>query len=146
MVEPQEKTLEELHQPEAVLAEEDRILRVWTPVLLRSILIVSAIVLVIGLFAMAAQSPDAYISRFRRIQSGEVTQQYESFQVLVSRSLAGHPHSIVILGLLLLTLVPLARVAFCFFLFIRERDGIFVIFTAYVLAGLVAGVILGRIG
>ena len=45
-----------------------------------------------------------------------------------------------------LTLVPLARVVFCFVLFIRERDYIYVAFTAYVLAGLIIGVLVGRIG
>jgi uncharacterized membrane protein len=50
------------------------------------------------------------------------------------------------LGLMVLTLVPLARVAFCFLLFVKERDGIYVAFTAYVLIGLVAGIVLGRVG
>jgi uncharacterized membrane protein len=47
------------------------------------------------------------------------------------------------IGLYVLTLVPLARVAFTFFLFIKERDFIYVAATAYVLAGLVVAVMLG---
>ena len=38
------------------------------------------------------------------------------------------------------------RVAFYLFFFIKTRNRAFVVFTAYVLAGLVAGVLLGRIG
>jgi uncharacterized membrane protein len=45
-----------------------------------------------------------------------------------------------------LTLVPLARVAFCLMLFIKQRDLIYVAFTAYVLAGLIAGIMLGSTG
>jgi len=37
-------------------------------------------------------------------------------------------------------------VAFTFFLFLRERELVFVAATAYVLLGLIAGVVLGRIG
>ena len=46
----------------------------------------------------------------------------------------------------MLTLVPLARVAFCFILFIRERDYTYVALTAYVLAGLIVGVLVGSVG
>jgi uncharacterized membrane protein len=59
------------------------------------------------------------------------------------RALHGNPRSIMTLGLMILTLV---RVAFCLVFFIKTRNGAFVVFTAYVLAGLVAGVLLGRIG
>jgi uncharacterized membrane protein len=64
----------------------------------------------------------------------------------IAATLRGEPRQTMTLGLMVLTLVPLARVAFCFLLFVKERDGIYVAFTAYVLIGLVAGVILGRVG
>jgi uncharacterized membrane protein len=47
---------------------------------------------------------------------------------------------------MILTLVPLTRVAFCLLFFIKTRNKAFVVFTAYVLAGLAAGVLLGRVG
>jgi hypothetical protein len=50
--------------------EEDRILRVWTPVLLRTILIVATVILVIGLFKMITESPGYTFSatmRSRRV-------------------------------------------------------------------------------
>jgi uncharacterized membrane protein len=52
----------------------------------------------------------------------------------------------LMLGLFVLTLVPLARVVFCFLLFIKERDYTYVAFTAYVLAGLIVGVLVGGAG
>ncbi len=52
----------------------------------------------------------------------------------------------MIIGLMVLTLVPLARVVFCLLVFLRERDLIYVLFTAYVLVGLILGIFLGRIG
>ena len=124
--------------------EEDRILRVWTPILLRTILIVSAVVLVFGLFLMATKAPGFYVERFHAVQSGRLHPP-ESFSQVISAALAGEPHSVMTLGLFILTLVPLARVAFCFVLFLMERDYTYVAFTAYVLIALVVGVLLGKI-
>lgn len=126
-------------------AEEDRILRVWTPVLLRTILIAATIVLAIGLFLMATYAPGYYVQRFRAAQAGHI-HSHESFSQIISGALARDPHSVMTLGLFILTLVPLARVAFCFVLFLKQRDYIYVGLTAYVLIGLVAGVLLGKIG
>jgi uncharacterized membrane protein len=127
------------------LNEEDRIMRVWTPILLRTILIASAIVLVFGLFLMATKTPTFYVERFRSIQAGKLHPN-ENLSQDISESLTGDPHSVMTLGLFILTLVPLARVAFCFLLFLKERDYTFVGLTAYVLIALAAGVLLGRIG
>ena len=43
------------------LGEEDRILRVWTPVLLRTILVIATVTLVAGLILMITQSPGNYV-------------------------------------------------------------------------------------
>lgn len=125
-------------------AEEDRILRVWTPLLLRTILIVATTILIIGLVMMAAQSPGHYVHRYGEIQHGQVHGR-ETFAQLIESSIQGDPHSVMTIGLFVLTLVPLARVAFCFILFIKERDFAYVGFTAYVLVGLLAGILLGKI-
>jgi uncharacterized membrane protein len=125
--------------------EEDRILRLWTPILLRTILIAATLVLAIGLFLMATRAPGYYVQRFQAVQAGH-THQYETFGQIISGSLAGDPHSVMTVGLFILTLVPLARVAFCFLLFLEQRDYIYVGLTAYVLIGLIAGVLLGKIG
>jgi uncharacterized membrane protein len=126
-------------------AEEDRILRVWTPILLRTILIAASVVLAFGLFLMATQAPGFYVQRFHAVQAGHL-HPLESFSQEVTRAFQGDPHSVMTCGLFILTLVPLARVAFCFLLFIKERDYTYVAFTAYVLIALMAGVMLGKIG
>ena len=44
--------------------EEDRILRVWTPILLRSILIAAMVLLVAGLVLDYTYAPDYYVERY----------------------------------------------------------------------------------
>jgi uncharacterized membrane protein len=129
-----------------VIADEDRILRAWTPVILRTVLIAATTVLITGMLAMAAQSPGYYIKRYQAVRSGMALHESQNWREIALGAAQGDPHSIMTIGLILLTLVPLGRVAFTFFLFLKERDHIFVLATAYVLAGLIAGVMLGRIG
>jgi uncharacterized membrane protein len=130
----------------AATADEERILRVWTPIILRTILVGAIAILLVGLLSIAWQNPGYYVARFHSLQSAGHPQNRESLALLVSLSLKGEPRPIMTLGLMMLTMVPLARVAFCFLLFVKERDGIYVALTAYVLIGLVVGVILGRVG
>jgi uncharacterized membrane protein len=125
--------------------EEDRILRTWTPLILRAILIVSTIVMVVGLVLSMAVAPDYYVNRFHEIQRGHLAGRL-NFAQLVKGMREGQPHSVLIIGLYVLTLVPLARVAFTFLLFVKERDFVYVAATAYVLAALIAGLALGRVG
>ena len=125
--------------------EEDRILREWTPILLRTILIAATVVLFAGLFMMATYAPGYYVQRYRAVEAGHV-HQHETFAEIFSGAVARDPHSVMTIGLFILTLVPLARVAFCFVLFLKERDYTYVFLTAYVLIGLIAGVLLGKIG
>lgn len=125
-------------------ADEDRILRVWTPMLLRTILIVATAILILGL-GLAIRSPDAYVTRYRSIEAGHFHPP-ETLRQEFSASMRGNPHSVMTVGLLVLTLVPLGRVAFCFLFFLKERDYAYVGFTAYVLIGLLVGIMLGNIG
>ena len=125
--------------------EENRILREWTPILLRSILIAAMIFLVVGLILDYTFAPDYYVQRYQAVQHGQLLGK-EKFGLLYDRVRAGNPHAVLTIGLFVLTLVPLARVAFCFMLFIRERDYTYVALTAYVLAGLIVGVLVGSVG
>jgi len=125
--------------------EEDRILREWTPFLLRTILITAMIFLVAGLILTYTIAPDYYVDRYRAVQQGHLIGK-EKIGLLFDRIREGNPHAVLTIGLFVLTLVPLARVAFCFILFIRERDYTYVAFTAYVLAGLIVGVLVGSVG
>ena len=124
---------------------ENRILRLWTPLILRSVLITASITLLVGL-VMSTRSPDYFVSRFRSVQSGKTVHVVLRWQELTTGIAHGNPHAIITLGLVVLTLVPIVRVAFTFVLFVKERDTVFVAATAYVLAGLIAGILLGRIG
>jgi uncharacterized membrane protein len=125
--------------------DEDRILRVWTPFLLRTILITSMILLVAGLVLTYTYAPDYYVDRYNAVMHGNLIGK-EKPGLLLERIREGNPHAVLTLGLFVLTLVPLARVAFCFILFIKERDYIYVGLTAYVLAGLIVGVMVGSAG
>jgi uncharacterized membrane protein len=129
----------------AATSKEDQILREWTPLILRTVLIISMTVLVIGLVMMISSAPGYYLQRFHAAQHGR-SAIYEEWSQLGAAALRGDPHSIMTIGLLVLTLVPLGRVAFTFILFLKEGDRIFALATAYVLAALIAGVMLGRIG
>jgi uncharacterized membrane protein len=125
--------------------DEDRILRVWTPFLLRTILITAMFILVAGLILTYTFAPDYYVQRYHEVQQGHLIGK-EKFGLMFERIREGNPHAVLTIGLFVLTLVPLARVAFCFILFIRERDYAYVAFTAYVLAGLIVGMLVGSVG
>ena len=115
-------------------ADEDKILRVWTPIILRTVLIAASIVLILGLFLMADR-PDAYVDHFRRVQENARIKDYGTFADLLRRASNRDPRSIMTVGLMILTVVPLARVAFCLIFFIKDCNWAFVLFTAYVLTG-----------
>src|SRR5256885_1729987 len=72
--------------------------------------------------------------------------QYAHRVRAVRQSRYGSMYPALCPGLFVLTLVPLARVAFCFLFFIKERDYAYIAFTAYVLAGLIVGVLVGGAG
>jgi uncharacterized membrane protein len=130
----------------AETAEEERILRVWTPLILRTILITATVILIGGLVTMALRSPGYYVSHFHQIQHHGIHPEGKAFSQLWTNATQGDPHAILTVGLMVLTLVPLGRVAFCFLLFAKERDKTYVVLTAYVLTGLIVGVVLGRVG
>lgn len=130
----------------AALHDEDRVLRVWTPVILRTALAAAAILLLIGLVESTIASPGHYAARFHELQFGINLRSPESLLPLVEDALSGNGRAIMTIGLMVLTMVPIGRVAFAFFFFFRQRDFPYVVMTAYVLAALILGAALGRIG
>ena len=50
--------------------EDNRILRVWTPFLLRTILIAAMITLVAGLVMTYTFAPDYYVHRYNEVRRG----------------------------------------------------------------------------
>jgi uncharacterized membrane protein len=124
---------------------EDRILRVWTPLLLRVILSASVTLLTAGLILSAVHSPGRSSDATAMVAQGS-SAGFAAMHSFIAAAAVGDGSAIATLGLFVLTLVPLARVAFCFILFLKQKSMVFAVFTAYVLAGLVAGILLGRIG
>jgi uncharacterized membrane protein len=125
--------------------QEEQILRLWTPLLLRSILAVSVFLLMMGLLLAVARPSGNYVKSFENARRGLLHQQ-PSVPAILRHALRGDPEAVIVVGLMVLTLVPLARVLFCFLLFLRQRDFVYVLLTAYVLISLILGVVLGRIG
>jgi uncharacterized membrane protein len=103
------------------------------------------ITLILGLVLTYTFAPDYYVQRYHEVRQGHLIGK-EKLGMLLERIREGNPHAVLTIGLFELTLVPLARVAFCFILFIKERDYTYVGFTAYVLAGLIVGVLVGSVG
>lgn len=126
--------------------DEDRVLRAWTPLILRSALFSAGVLLMIGLIESIAASPGHYSARFHQLQRGINLRSPEHFRLLLADALAGNGRAIATIGLMVLTLVPIGRVAFTLFFFLRQKDYAYVAMTAYVLAALIVGAALGRIG
>jgi uncharacterized membrane protein len=126
--------------------DEDRILRIWTPIILRVSVLASAVLLVIGLVMMALVTPGFYVAQFHEIQTQGRLAIKQDWATVARLALEGHPHAILTMGLLVLTLVPLGRVGFTFVLFLKEKDWPFTALTASVLLLLMVGILLGRVG
>ena len=93
-------------------------------------MIAASVILLGGLAYMAIKEAgllrQALRPGTRRYRQG----QAEGAIQLVEASLHGEAHSILTLGLLVLTLVPLGRVVFTLALFIHERDVIYIVATS----------------
>ncbi len=126
--------------------DEDRVLRVWTPIILRVSVFTSAVLLILGLIVMALNAPGFYVARVHEIQTQGRAAYKQPWGALTVDAIHGQPHAILMLGLLVLTMVPLGRVGFTFCFFLKQRDLAFTLLTATVLLLLVLGVMLGRVG
>lgn len=124
----------------------DRILYVWTPRILRGSLACGAALLVLGLCVMGATEPGSYVAAFRALQRGELSDRAIRAGQLLQDVAHGRGRALLTAGLLVLTLVPIGRVAFTVVVFVLERDWIFAFLTSLVLALLGLGVLLGHIG
>ena len=126
--------------------DEDRFLRVWTPIILRASVLLSAVLLIIGLAVMAVTAPGFYVDRIHELRIEGRRAASEDWKALTVQAFHGHPRAILMFGMLLLTLVPLGRVAFTFFFFLKQGDLPFTLLTATVLLLLIVGMIVGRVG
>src|SRR5260370_35387420 len=92
--------------------DEDRILREWTPFLLRTILIAAMIFLVAGLVLTYTIAPDYYVARYRAVQQGHLIGK-EEIGLLSDRIRQGNPHAVLTFALFLLPLLQLTRRSSC---------------------------------
>jgi uncharacterized membrane protein len=126
------------------IEEEERVLRHWAPIILRAAVLASAATLTAGLLVMWVRAPDEYVARFRAMQHGNGhLEDLDTFSHLFG---TGDPRRLLLVGLYLLTLVPLGRVAFTFVYFLKKRDWPFVLVTAIVLLLLGVGIAIGHVG
>jgi uncharacterized membrane protein len=126
--------------------DDDRVLRLWTPRILRGALFTSVAFLIAGLVSIAVTAPASYVARYRDLRAGGAPAPAESPLQLLREAAHGQGRALLVAGLLVLTLVPIGRVAFAFAVFLHQRDWPFVVLTALVLAILCVGILLGRIG
>lgn len=98
--------------------------------LLRGGVLLAALVLIAG--AVPYLATHAFVHVNYRTFQGE-PEQLRSVHGIVRSGFAGHPRSIMQLGLLLLIATPVARVVFSVFAFAMEGDRMYVVFTLIVL-------------
>ena len=103
-------------------------------VLLRTGVILSSIVVLAGgiayLLQYAGHFPDYRV--FQREPAGLM-----SFRGILAGILSWHGRNWIQFGLVLLALTPVARVAFCVFVFLKEKDWTYVFLTLIVLSVLI---------
>jgi hypothetical protein len=126
--------------------EEDRELRIGTPRILRGALFASVALLVAGLCAIGGTAPESFVARYRALRRGEPPGPPEGLRQLLQGVVHAQGHALLVTGLLVLTMVPIGRVAFALVVFARQRDWPFVILTGLVLTLLCVGIFLGRMG
>lgn len=118
----------------------DREVEKWIAVLLRSgVLLAAAVVLVGGVLYLVHNGsvrPDYHTFR------GEFAELREP-SLIVREAFSGRPEAIIQLGLLLLILTPVARVAFSVVAFAVERDRMYVVMTLVVLTVLLYSLLAG---
>jgi uncharacterized membrane protein len=125
---------------------DDRLLRTWTPRILRGALAASACLLVAGLCVIAATAPHEYVANYRALEHARGAAAAGPTSDVVHELARLPGNALLVAGLLVLTFVPIARVAFAALVFLRARDWLFFALTSLVLALLGLGVILGRGG
>ncbi len=112
--------------------------------LLRVGVLASISVVVVGLIVTFAQLRNHSSSAVRHaVVTGHITYPHTVSQ-LVSGLAAGRGPSIITLGLLILLLTPICRVALSLLGFVYQRDPVFVGVTAFVLFVLLTSFLIGR--
>ncbi len=114
-------------------ATSDKAIEMWLGKLLRSGVILAALVVFAGGVWYVAKARDA-APNYRTFR-GEPAELRHVTQI-VREAISLHPAGLIQLGLLLLIATPVARVVFSVVGFAMERDWMYVVFTLIVLATL----------
>jgi len=136
-------------QKKYLARQDEKVRKVETviSVVLRTGVVVSVIVVAVGLAISFLHHPE-YLSNFSYKELTN-TQQYvfpHTFSGLFHSLSIGQGRGVVVLGLALLILTPVMRVAVSIFAFVYEEDPIMVVVTSFVLLMLVGSFFIGRAG
>jgi uncharacterized membrane protein len=85
--------------------------------------------------ALLLRHPGAPIQDYHQFHA--VDEQLRSIEGITTQALHLRAHALIQFGLLLLIATPIARVAFCFVGFARQRDRLYMLISAIVLAVLI---------
>lgn len=117
-------------------------MEVWISHVLRAGVLLAGAVIALGLvllLARGAAASDPVSLAALRLQDGHPLPVHPG--ELIHRAFGGQPVAVIQLGVLLLILTPVSRVAMTVWLFVEERDPVFVAITLVVLAVLVFGLV-----
>ncbi len=114
-------------------------MEVWVAQTLRVGVAVASVVILLGLVLSLAGSPPTGASEALGEPSGHRLRP--SLPAILQGLARGEPTSVLQLGLLLLILTPVVRVAMTMVLFAAQGDWTFVLITGWVLALLVLGLV-----
>jgi uncharacterized membrane protein len=112
---------------------ERKDMRIWISIILRSGVMASASLLLIGGILFVLQHPDAVFS-FKSF-AGEPERLREAGAIL-NEALQFKSRAVIQLGILILIATPVLRVIFSFIEFLLHKDWIFVVITAIVITTL----------
>ena len=115
-------------------------MEIWISHVLRSGVVLAAVVILIGLMVFVAVGPPSGgpMSVHQLVHSSETSVRPGG---VFHGAIRGDSIALIQVGVLALILTPITRVAMSIVLFSSERDGVFVLITSIVLAFLVLGLI-----
>jgi uncharacterized membrane protein len=117
-------------------------LEIWISYVLRIGVLTAATVTLFGLILYFIKGPDpGRPTTLHELTAGGGQRIDISWRSILDGLGSLEPSSVILLGLLILILTPLTRVAMTFVLFLKQQDWIFVAITGVVLGILVIGLI-----
>jgi uncharacterized membrane protein len=117
-------------------------MELWISYVLRVGVLIAGAIILVGLVLYIIQGPaSSEPQSFNALTQGGGHSIDTSLTSIVRGVRDGHPTSIIELGVLALILTPITRVALTLALFLLQRDRVFSLITAAVLALLIVGLV-----